>query len=278
MSKLSSSRALRRYTAAPTRLRGVKTSVVEKTRITRPSAKQRIFALLILLSTIFYTYQQQTFVNAWITLAAYGDAATPQLQNIKVIGNDHLSYAQVVKLSAMQIGDNVLSLDLVSSQKNLENNGWIEKVQVRRIFPHEIQIIIKERTPQIIWCIMEKFYLLDRQGYKIEEISNPAQAPGLLVIYGEGANEGFTQVLDALYAVDLDSKVEKLIKISNRRWDVCLRNELKIKLPGSNIKAALQYLPQIMREQETKGSISYIDLRTTPNKIYIKHHNTKKTN
>lgn len=86
-----------------------------------------------------------------------------KLDEVVVGGNQRLATEQVVALSNIRTGINTFSLDLGLIGHKIEENPWVEKARVRRIYPRKIEIRISERTPVAI-INLDYLYYLDEQG------------------------------------------------------------------------------------------------------------------
>lgn len=240
-----------------------------------PSFRQRLFALFVLAITLLYTHQQQIFYNASLVLAAHLDYMQPRVNKISVLGNNNISTSELIALSKIRMGDALLYLDLQNIKAQLQTNGWVKNADIRRSINGSINITIQERVPQLVWQHNDEWYLIDRHGDKITTVA-PEKAHGFLILQGRGANVGFNEIINALYALKLEFDVKRLIKINERRWDMILYDGLQVKLPSDNLTEALRHLPSIIALHSDMRPLSYIDLRVTPNKIYIKYQNNAK--
>lgn len=85
------------------------------------------------------------------------------LEAIEVSRLRHLSREEVVAQSGVRPGDSMLGLRLRRIGEQLAKNPWIEKVKVRRYFPHTLAIEVVEREPVAV-VNMGFFYYLDAKG------------------------------------------------------------------------------------------------------------------
>ncbi|RNC72662.1 MAG: FtsQ-type POTRA domain-containing protein [Desulfuromonadales bacterium] len=86
-----------------------------------------------------------------------------QLQNIEVSRLKRLSRDDVIAQAGVSPGDSMVGLRLRSIGEQLAKNPWIEKVQVRRYFPHTLAIEVQEREPVAV-VNMGFLYYLDAKG------------------------------------------------------------------------------------------------------------------
>ena len=85
------------------------------------------------------------------------------LQQIDVTGNRRLSRAEVLEASEIELGANLLTIDLNTVVAGLKRHAWIRSASVHRRFPGQLIIEIEERTPRAILAA-ERLYYVDDQA------------------------------------------------------------------------------------------------------------------
>ena len=85
------------------------------------------------------------------------------LQQIDVLGNRRLSRAEVLEASEIELGANLLTIDLNTIVAGLNRRAWIRSASVHRRFPGQLIIEIEERTPRAILAA-ERLYYVDDQA------------------------------------------------------------------------------------------------------------------
>ncbi|AJE02377.1 cell division protein FtsQ/DivIB [Geobacter pickeringii] len=86
-----------------------------------------------------------------------------QLETIEVSKLKHLTRDEVIAESGVKAGDSMVGLRLRRIGEQLAKNPWIEKVQVRRYFPHTLAFEVTEREPVAV-VNMGFLYYLDAKG------------------------------------------------------------------------------------------------------------------
>jgi cell division protein FtsQ len=81
------------------------------------------------------------------------------LQQVEVIGNRHLSRAEVVEASELEGGINLLTVDLAAVTERLKRQPWIRSASVYRRFPGQLILEIEERTPKAILAAGKLYYV-----------------------------------------------------------------------------------------------------------------------
>ncbi|MGE4296401.1 MAG: cell division protein FtsQ/DivIB [Desulfovibrionaceae bacterium] len=69
------------------------------------------------------------------------------LKTIEVVGNQRLSYGEVVDAAAVSVGDNALGVPMHEIENRLVSNPWIKGVRVKRMLPGALRISVTERVP-----------------------------------------------------------------------------------------------------------------------------------
>lgn len=85
------------------------------------------------------------------------------LETIEVSKLRRLTRDEVIAQAGVKPGDSMMGLRLGRIGEQLAKNPWIEKVQVRRYFPHTLAIEVVEREPVAV-VNMGFLYYLDAKG------------------------------------------------------------------------------------------------------------------
>lgn len=85
------------------------------------------------------------------------------VQKIEVRGTQRLSREEIVALTGVTIGEDMLALRLKSVGRQIAANPWVADVRVQRFFPGTLAVSVKERQPVAV-VNMGLFYYLDAQG------------------------------------------------------------------------------------------------------------------
>lgn len=67
------------------------------------------------------------------------------IEEVKFEGADHLTTQEVSALVSIPQGTTLLSVDTESIEKSLERDAWVQSVDVERIFPNTLEIVVHER-------------------------------------------------------------------------------------------------------------------------------------
>jgi cell division protein FtsQ len=110
-----------------------------------------------------------------------------QLDTIEVTNLRRLKRQDVVAQAGVKPGDPMLRLDLRHIAEQVKKNPWIEKVQVRRNFPHTLTLEITEGVPAAV-ANMGYIYYVDKKGEVFKPLSE-GDDPDFPVLTGLGEED-----------------------------------------------------------------------------------------
>lgn len=154
-----------------------------------------------------------------------------------------------------------LSLSSQELVNAIGRNSWVDKVEVRKVWPDRVDIVVSERFPIAHWHDM----LLTKQGVLFQP-QNQNQIPRLPYFYGPK-----NQQLDVLHIYQKLSKLLKgqdlyIAKIrlrENQSWEITLTNGVKLQLGKNDIETRLQrfsiFYPKLFAAKFDQ--VSTVDLR-----------------
>ena len=185
-----------------------------------------------------------------------------ELENIYVSGRNFTSAEVLKKAIDIEKGDSLLSFDSNRAKNKIIKHRWVEDVNIKRVLPNTIAINITERTPMALWQKDNKLQLIDRNGIIITD-QNLNRFSDLIILTGEGAPQRASSLFNDFKAVpDLFYQIETAVYVSNRRWDIILKNKTIVKLPEENITLALSSLEKLHSQDKILNKpLDFIDLR-----------------
>ncbi|UCD71874.1 MAG: FtsQ-type POTRA domain-containing protein [Syntrophobacterales bacterium] len=105
-------------------------------------------------------------VLAFILRFAYGymmDSYLLALRKVTIEGCQKTFERELLSMTKLDRKSNILSIDLAKLRSTVEAHPWIERAEIRRIFPDRISIKIVERQPVAI-ILLDRLYYIDGQG------------------------------------------------------------------------------------------------------------------
>jgi cell division protein FtsQ len=133
---------------------------------------------------------------------------------------------------------------------------------VRKLYPHALAVTIAERQPFALWQKDGEVSLVAVDGTPIDQLRDERYVDLPLVV-GKGANE---KVREFVTLLDTQPVLKPLVKagnwVSQRHWQLELKDGLTVALPETNPGAALALFAGLMREYKlSEKAIILVDLR-----------------
>ncbi len=184
------------------------------------------------------------------------------IREIGISGSGHVANETILAASGLRIGAPILAFDPAAVRTRLERIPWIERAVVSRLLPGTAVIEIVERRPFALWQRDGSLVLIDEAGIVLTA-RDLYRFAGLPMIVGARTPDAAKQLFATLAAEpDLGGRVEAVIQVGGRRWDVRLDNGIDVRLPEAGWGAAWQMLARLDRRHALLARrISAIDLR-----------------
>lgn len=193
-----------------------------------------------------------------------------KLQRVEVQGAPDMAKAGILRAAGLDKGAPILGLDLDALRQRVEATGWVKDAKVVRLLPDTLIIAVTPRTPAAVWQHEGVLKVVDAEGRLIGG-ADPARFPALPLVVGEGAAEEAKNILPLLrQRPTLMAKVDALVRVDGRRWDVRLKDGSLIQLPALGEDSALIQLDQLDQKQRLLSlGFERIDLRD-PGEVVVR--------
>lgn len=138
-------------------------------------------------------------IGAWIALillvliggACAGLYFYANVESITVEGNSRFTEQEIINLSGLYTGRNLFLYDLGEAKANIEKDPYVECLSVKRVFPKELHISVREREEYAAISASGGLYcVIDREGFVLD-VGRRENLDGLVPVYGL-ASMGFT--------------------------------------------------------------------------------------
>jgi cell division protein FtsQ len=184
------------------------------------------------------------------------------LQHVQLTGVSPAARADVMAAARVYHGQPLLSLDLDQVRQRVEQVGWVRQARVVRLLPDTIRIVVDERSLLAVWEHAGHTVVVDRLGQPVPE-ADPRHFANLPLIVGAGAPDSAAQVLGYVAQHPrVVQRLDALVRVDDRRWDLRLRDGAIIQLPQDGEEAALIQLDQLDRRSRVLDlGLARIDLR-----------------
>ena len=191
----------------------------------------------------------------------FGDAGF-RLATVHVRGASAMATPDIVRAAGIHKDDPLLGMDLEALRGRVEAVGWVKEARVVRLLPDTLVIAVKERRQLAVWQHNGKSVVIDDQGQVIRE-ADPARFSTLPLVVGAGGAQHAGEILPVLVQrPKLMARMEALVRVDDRRWDLRLKDGALIQLPAVEEEQALMQLEQLdLRSRILELGFERIDLR-----------------
>ncbi len=189
-------------------------------------------------------------------------AAGFKLKTVHLQGASPLAQGEILAAAALRRDEPLLAVDLEAVRARVERVGWVRHARVIRLLPDTMVIAVDQRPLMAVWQHAGRVNVVDAEGAIVGE-ADPGHFPNLPLIVGEGANTAAAGVLPAVASRPrLVQRVEALVRVDDRRWDLRLKDGSLIQLPAENEEAALIRLDQLdLKSRILELGFARVDLR-----------------
>lgn len=216
----------------------------------------------------------QALTTANSELTAWGDRQVVRVgltvKHVFVTGRGETSKTQVLGAMGVRSGQSILDFDPAQARRHLLQLGWVEMARVERRLPDTILVHLSERQALALWQHKGRHVLIDRGGKPITR-QNLARFAHLPVVVGKDAPAAAAALIDMLSQKPaLFAHVAAAVRIGSRRWDVRLKNGIKVNLPEIQATDAWDRLAALVDEHRIfERDVAAIDLRL-PDRLVLR--------
>jgi cell division septal protein FtsQ len=223
---------------------------------------------VLTLSTLLITYfsyfkykdliVEQLVLNRERLLFRFNNDYTP---NLIVLGNNYIDKKSLIYelKTKLDEGKNSNNLDLISNILNKKN--LIKKFIITKTSNNLITIRIEEKNIIGLLNIENNNYLIDEFNNKIETKITP-NLFHLPVFIGKNSNKNASVILNLIKESDINLNYLSFSFVDQRRWNINLKNGVKILLPETKVLDTLKLLNNVTSKYNIlNGNFIEIDMR-----------------
>lgn len=230
-----------------------------------------VFVLALL--ALFRNDNMQEYVTQQYNDIRASVAARPELMidNITVpVGSGDLK-RQIDGVIDLALPISALDVDLEALRQIVQNLSAVKSATVQLSGDGQLQIIIVERIPEMVWRNGSRVFLLDDTGVRVAEVPRRSSRADLPLIIGAGADLALFEA-QALFemAAPLEERIRALVRVGERRWDIVLDGDQTIMLPEFGAQDALRRVISMQTSEKLMDwNLSIVDMRD-PNRPLIR--------
>ncbi len=231
-----------------------------------------IVAGVVVLTAVLATGARADRIGASMGRSVDGMAVGMGLKLEKVFIEGESAEATGAIQRAVQLhGDQAMtSIDLDAVRQRVESVGWVKSARVVRLLPNTLIVHVTEHDRLAIWQAGGRNMVIDSHGQIIKG-ADAGRYPDLPLVVGKGAEQAASEVLPLIaQRPRLRARIEALVRVDERRWDLRLKDGSLIQLPATDQDAALIQLDALdQRERLLELGFARIDLRT-PEEVAVR--------
>jgi cell division protein FtsQ len=189
---------------------------------------------------------------------------------ISLTGSKEVSREEILTTAGVTGRASLLFLDADAARTRLMANPWIGDAAVLKLYPDRLQITVTERQAFAIWQKDGRVSVIAADGTVLEPFVERRYV-GLPLVVGKGAERSakdFLTVIDRY--PDIRSQLRASILVAERRWNLRLANGIDVRLPETDVVAALDRLVALDRDKKLLSrDIAMVDLRL-PDRVTVR--------
>lgn len=169
---------------------------------------------------------------------------------------------KLLEVADIDVNQSIFKHSPQEIKKNLSKLPWVKNIVVDRTLPNNLYITFEERKPIAIKQFNRKLSLIDEEGieYNPEEIELFMNYP---IIVSEDAEVYAKTLIDILSTEKkIFEKINSIVHVGHRRWNIILKNNTIIKLPEYNMEQKWNMLVKMVNNNDLKlEDYKVIDLK-----------------
>jgi cell division protein FtsQ len=203
-------------------------------------------------------------------IAGIGARAGLTVREVVLEGSRYTPRDLALQAVAVRRGEPTLGFSPQAARERLESIPWIERAHVERHLPGTIRVVVEERTPFAVWQRDNRFSVIDRKG-RVLTTENVIAFSHLPLVVGAGAEHGAAPMVELLRrASALEQRVQALVRVGERRWNLRLRNGTDVLLPEGHEAEAVTRLAELQASNALLDRpLTTIDMRQ-PDKLVLR--------
>ena len=201
---------------------------------------------------------EQLALNKDRLLFGFNNDTTP---NLIVLGNNYIDTKSLIYelKTKLDKDNNYNNLDLISNV--LKKKRLIKKFIITKTSKNLITIKIKEKNIIGLLKIENNDYLIDEFNNIIESKITP-NLFHLPIFVGKNSNKNANVILSLIKESDINLNYLSISFVDQRRWNINLKNGVKILLPETKVLDTLKLLSKVVSKYNIlNGNFIEIDLR-----------------
>jgi cell division protein FtsQ len=184
------------------------------------------------------------------------------VEEVRIKGQNRTPLGQIREALELHPHQSVFAVNLDEARQRVEKLNWVKEASVSRQLPNAIEVNITERAPFALWQDQGHMWLIDADGVQLTD-RNLDEFARLPQVVGDGAPEKAATLLAMLKSnPTLFTRVKAAVRVSGRRWDLIMKNGVRVRLPDEDESGAYLRLATFQKDQQIlERNIAVVDLR-----------------
>ena len=161
-----------------------------------------------------------------------------KIKEVKIENNKILKNQELINIFSFLYSENIIFLNSYKLKKKINQNSFIKKIEIKRVFPNKLVIKVFEKEPIAILIDKnkKKFYL----GKKIDLIEHREILKYKKLPIVEGEPKNFKILFNNLIKINFPTEqVLRYRHFKFNRWDIEMVDKKILKLPKKNYTESL---------------------------------------
>ena len=208
------------------------------------------------------------------TVQAMGDAVVADagfgVYAIQINGNRRVPTGTIFAALSLSPGQSIFNINLPSARARIMALDWIASADVVRRYPDTITVTVVEKRPFALWQSPQGIAVVERAGGVITT-QGVEQFDHLPKLVGAGAPDHAADLVDATMAHRaISARIAAYERVSDRRWNLILKDGVVVKLPETDWKKQLDDLEVLIVDKGIlEKNVAEIDLRAPSHYFFL---------
>lgn len=221
-----------------------------------------------------------------LTGIAFAGADVFSIEKITILGNNEFVYNDILRLSGLSTGQNILKLDKELAKDRIESEPYIEVMSISIRFPYEVIITVKEREAIAFTEYLASYIMFDAEGIALEvrdhdKVSDYIEVNGLNIqgfVFGEELLtddeyrlNALKRVLEQVKAMGLENDISEISVTDTNDIRMISDGGLSIRLGQAvEVDKKLRWIKTEQFEQiETQNIPGELDLSVHTQAVFV---------
>ncbi len=208
------------------------------------------------------------------------------VKTVYCVGQQTMTEAEILQLAQVQNGNNIFTTNIRAVKKRLAENPEIAEVNIRRVFPDKIKILVKEAKPVAYAEHESRFLMIDLKGHiikvlqgeeakdisevaRIEGIEIASAKPGERIAAEDDARAGkMFECMEILSRLEMLDKINYISFVDLSDLQLEYENRLHMLLGSyDNMEYKLKFCKKVIEQNISEYEKALFDYRG--DKLYV---------